>query len=236
MKINNETKIGIFVVLVLGGLALITWKTAGYEFIPEGYTIEVLFKDIDGVELNAPVTLNGLEVGRVEDISILYDKATRVRLTLWIDTKARLHEGARAFVKNMGFLGEKYVALTSGEDGTPFLKDGAVIDGDQPVDFQSVLVKGELIACHMEKITRNLEERLRVNSEAIDQIVVNLNTAIDNMAAVSGQVKNTLASNEKGIDRMIKNLSLTSQNLEEMSLDLKENPWKLLYKPRKKDR
>jgi len=236
MKITNETKIGIFVVVVLLGLTLITWKTVGYEFIPEGYKLRVLFKDIDGVELNAPVTLNGLEVGRVDHIDILYGDATRVQLTLWIDQKARLHEGAKAFVKNMGFLGEKYVALTSGEDGTPFLKPDAVINGDEPVDFQDIMAKGEVIAGNIQKITCNIEERLRVNSEAIDRIVADLDVTMKNMASISGQVNESLASNENRIDDTIKNLNLTSKNLEEMSFDLKENPWKLLYKPRTKDK
>ena len=236
MKITNESKIGIFVILVLLGLLLITWKTVGYEFIPDGYRLRVLFKDIDGVERNAPVTLNGLEVGRVDDIRILYDDATRVQLTLWIAKKAQLHEGAKAFVKNMGFLGEKYVALTSGEDGTPFLPENAVIHGEQPVDFQDIMAKGEVIAGHVQEITRNIEERLRINSEAIDRVIANLNTTVNNMASISGQVKDKLVSNEDRIDDTIQNLNLTSKNLEEMSFDLKENPWKLLYKPRTKDK
>ncbi len=232
MKITNEAKIGIFVVLVLVGLAVITWKTVGYEFIPKGYTIKVLFKDIDGVELNAPVTLNGLEVGRVDAIRILYDDATRVELSLWMKEEAQLHQGAKAFVKNMGFLGEKYVALTSGQDGTPFLQPDAVIQGETPVDFQDILAKGEAIATNMKKITEQVEERLRVNSAAIDTTMADLRTTMNNLSSITGNVKERLDVSDRLIDQTVVHLNLTSRNLEEMSYDLKENPWKLLYKPR----
>jgi len=234
MKVTNEAKIGIFVFLVLLGLGGITWKTVGYEFIPQGYSVKAVFKDIDGVELNAPVTLNGLEVGRVDDIHIRYGEATRVELTLWLKEEARLHEGAQAFVKNMGFLGEKYVALSSGRDGTPFLKSGDVIVGDEPADFQNIMTKGESIANNVEKITSQIEERLRINSENIDAILADMRSTMNHLSAVSGNLHERLEANDQVIDQMVQHLNSTSQNLEEMSYDLKKNPWKLLYKPRKK--
>lgn len=235
MKITNEVKIGIFVVMVLVGLGIITWKTVGYDFVPQGYKLKAVFKDIDGVELNAPVTLNGLEVGRVESLRILYGDATRVELTLWINAEAKLHEGARAYVKNMGFLGEKYVALTSGQDGTPFMVSDSVIQGENPVDFQEILSKGNDIATNVKAITAQVEERLRVNSEAIDRIMADMRTTMNNMAFISGNVKERLDVNDQVIDETMANLNRSSKNLEEMSFDLKANPWKLLYKPKQKN-
>jgi len=233
MRINNEAKIGIFVVGILIILAVGTWKTGNYEFIPRGYELNVRFQDIDGVELNAPVTLNGLEVGRVKDINILYGDATRVEITLWMKEEARVHEGAKAYVKNMGFLGEKYVALTTGEDGKPFLHSGAVIIGEEPADFQNILAEGEDIAANIKEISQQINERLKVNSEAIDDIIANMRTTMTNVNSISDNINNRLEVNDELIDDTIAHLNLTSQNLEEMSYDLKENPWKLLYKPKR---
>ena len=113
MKINNETKIGLLVVVVAIILGVITWKAGDYDFSPKGYELKVQFQNIDGVEENAPVTLNGLEVGRVSDIEILYGDATRVELRLWMKSDAKLHEGAKAYVKNMGFLGREVCCVNN---------------------------------------------------------------------------------------------------------------------------
>ena len=233
MKINNETKIGILVVVVAIILGVITWNAGDYDFTPKGYELKVQFQNIDGIEENAPVTLNGLEVGRVSDIEILYGDATRVELRLWMKSNAKLHEGAKAYVKNMGFLGEKYVALTTGEDGTPFLPPGSIIQGQDPGSFDKILGDGEEIAKNIKEISEQVNERLRVNSEAIDNIVINLDTTMKNIASISTNVNERLEANEAVVDEMVANLNTASKNLDEMSYDLKLNPWKLLYKPKR---
>ena len=41
MKINNETKIGIFITLILAILAVLTWRTGNFDFTPEGYDLNL---------------------------------------------------------------------------------------------------------------------------------------------------------------------------------------------------
>jgi phospholipid/cholesterol/gamma-HCH transport system substrate-binding protein len=234
MKLNNETKIGILVVVVLMILAVITWKTGDFNFAPDGYMVKVHFQNIEGVELNAPVTLNGLEVGRVRDIRIIYGDTTIVELTLWLKASARLHKGAKAYVKNMGFLGEKYVGLTTGVDREAFLPPGSIIQGKEPPSLEEILAEGEVIAANIKEITEELNERLQVNSESIDAIVADMRVTMKNVSSISDNVYERLRINEDRIDEMVVNLNASSKNLEELSYDLKENPWKLLYRPKKK--
>ena len=233
MKLSNETLIGIFVVVVLLGLGVITWKAGNYDFTPEGYELKVQFKNIDGVEENAPVTLNGFEVGRVKDIQILYGDATRVELTLWLDAKAKIHKGSKAFVKNMGFLGEKYVGLTTGDDGEEFLAPGTVLVGQEPTSLDKILVEGEVIAANLKEISAEVNERLKVNRDNIDEILANMRASMKNLSSISDNVNERLQVNKNLIDDTMVHLNGASKNLEEMSYDLKLNPWKLMYKPKK---
>ena len=117
MKFNNEIKIGTMVVLVLAALAYLTIKTGDYDFSPDGYELKAHFYNIDGVDQNAPVRLNGLEIGRVKTIKVLYGDDEKMELALWIDEGTKIREGSQAFVKNMGLFGEKYIGLTIGEPG-----------------------------------------------------------------------------------------------------------------------
>ncbi len=234
MKINNETRIGMFVVVVIVLLGLLTWKAGDIQIRQGGYEIKAHFKNIDGVALNAPVTVNGLEVGRVSDIRILYGKHTIMELTLWLRDNVMLREGAEVFVKNLGFLGEKYVALTTGNDDLPYLKKGAIVVGNEPPSFEKLLSQGDKIAGNLEQISAQLNERLKVNAAAIDSIVANLDVTIRDVASISAKINETLNSNQGSIDQIIVNVSSTTKNLEEMSLDLKEHPWKLLYRGKKK--
>jgi len=234
MKINNETKIGILVVGVIILLLTLTIKAGDFHFIEKGYPMKVHLRQIDGVEINAPVRFNGLEMGQVKDIHILYGEETLMELTLWLKDSVRLRQGAKVHVKNMGLMGEKYIGISDGDKGAPFLESGAVIVGEDPVDFEKLLAKGDEIGTNLKEISANINERLKVNSQAIDEIIVNLNKSTNHIASISENVDERLAVNRLAIDDTVANLNSTSKNLTELSEDLKLNPWKLLYREKKK--
>ena len=234
MKLNNETKIGILVTGVIVLLLILTFKAGDFHFIERGYSMKVHFKQIDGVELNAPVRFNGLEMGRVKDIRIIYGQETMMEVVLWLKDQVRLRQGAKAFVKNMGLLGEKFIGLTDGQSGAPFLEADAMIQGEEPVDFEKLLAKGQEIGDNLKEISSNLNERLKVNSQSIDQIIANLDVSMKHISSISENIDERLAVNRDSIDETMVNLKLTSKNLVELSEDLKINPWKLLYKDKKR--
>ena len=54
------------------------------------------------------------------------------------------------------------------------------------------------------------------------------------LASITQNINKRLGNNEKKIDDTIGNLHSLSVNLEELSYDLKLNPWKILYRGKKK--
>src|SRR5262245_50631365 len=118
MKISNEAKIGGLVVIAIAMMAALTIKAGDFHFVETGYAIKVRFHQIDGLERSAPVRFNGLEAGQVSDIQVLYDEeGTQMELSLMLKENIKIRQGAKAFVKNMGLLGEKYVGLSDGDKG-----------------------------------------------------------------------------------------------------------------------
>ena len=235
MKINNETKIGVMVTIVLTLLAVLTFKTGNFSLSKESYLIKVRFKNVDGVNLNSPVMFNGFEVGIVEDMIIKEDaEETKIELILSIGEVAKLREGAKAYVKNLGFMGEKYVGLTSGDKGGRYLNSGDVIIGQEPPDFERLLAQGQDIATRVNSITANIDERLKVNKDTVDETLLNLNITMGELALLVHNLNARLDENGKKIDSTIENFHGLSVNLEELSYDLKMNPWKILHKSKEK--
>ena len=222
------------VVAVLTLLAILTIRAGDFQFSKKGYMIEVHFQNVDGVTTNSPVMLNGFEVGHVKAIRIL-EKEDKVFMVLdvWMDQAAKIHDGAQAYVKNMGFLGEKYVGLTSGNPSLPYLQAKAVVIGEEPVDFEKLMRDGRDIAQHIKEISENLNERLTKNEEHIDSIIVNLDETMVNMTSITNNIDERLAINKQHIDDILSNFKDASVNVEELTYDLKINPWKLLYTPKR---
>jgi phospholipid/cholesterol/gamma-HCH transport system substrate-binding protein len=234
MNLTNETKIGIFVTGVIVMLLVITWKASNFKGIAlGGYEIKAQFQNIEGVETNAPVRLNGLEVGRVKSIDILYMDVPKVELVLWIRDGVKIPAGAKVFVKNMGFMGEKYIGLYADSMGNGYLSKGQMILGEEPATLEAMLADGKEIAANLKGISNKINERLQVNSENIDSIFADLKVTMKNMSGITTNLNERLTVNKHLIDETMVNVNTLSKNFEEMSYDLKMNPWKLLYKPKR---
>ena len=227
-------KIGILVTFVLAFLAVLTIKTGDFNFSKKGYMVKIQFDDIDGVSNNAPVMLNGLEVGSVKEIHIKnQDSGTVMELLVWLREDAQLKEDSKAYIKNMGFMGEKYIGLTSGKTGA-VLPPGAVIVGREPADFDKLLADGQEIAKEIKEITQNVNTRLKTNEQAIDEIFKNLNASMAHLRSITANIDERLVVNKTKIDDIVENMRDTSVNLDQFTYDLKQNPWKLMYRPKGK--
>jgi phospholipid/cholesterol/gamma-HCH transport system substrate-binding protein len=208
---TNEVKTGLVVILCLGILAALTILAGNFKLFQQSYSLNVIFSNSSGIEKDASVRLSGVEVGKVESVQLVYRKEgdTVVALKLELSEDARIREGAKASVTTLGLMGEKYVELTPGDKGAPFLKPGATIQGRDPIDIEAVI----------EQATSTMEVAKEAMTN-ISSLVKNLDSAI--------------ADNRPNIDEIMNNLRRTTDNLEEFTDDIKRNPWKLLVKGRDK--
>lgn len=235
MRITNETKIGLMVSAGIVLLAMLTIRTGNFNLSREGYIIKAHFDNVDGVNLNSPVMYNGFEVGIVEDIVIKEDHDDiKMELSLWINQKAKLRDGAKAYIKNLGFMGEKYIGLTSGEKGGRYLGEGSILEGEEPPDMEKILATGQDIAKRLKSISINIDERLETNKDAVDEILADLNVAMKDLASIVKNADERLTVNKDKIDNTVTNMHDLSVNLEELSYDLKMNPWKIMYRGKDK--
>ncbi|MGD8430241.1 MAG: outer membrane lipid asymmetry maintenance protein MlaD [Ectothiorhodospiraceae bacterium] len=136
-----EIWVGLFVVAgiaALFGLAMRVSNITAFQNV-EGYDVTAHFQNIGGLKERAPVTLAGVQVGRVTRITL--DKKTleaKVRLT--IDKQYDdLPKDTSASVLTAGLLGEQYVGLEPGGMPQPLKQ------GDELMLTQSALVLEKII-------------------------------------------------------------------------------------------
>ncbi|MBF0569176.1 MAG: MCE family protein [Candidatus Omnitrophica bacterium] len=242
MQLNNETKIGLMVIAGAIILLGITVKAGNFTLKKDGYRIAATFNDIDGVSKNSPVMLNGLEVGVVENIQIKYgDDQTVMELTLWLNNTAKLKQGAKAIIKNLGFMGEKYIALTAGDPHAAYLQPGATLQGQPPADINQLMSDGHELLGKANDIVTNIDQRLKTNEKNIDDTLANLNVTMTHMSSLTQHLDKIVGANESNINNILANVNAVSfnlkdasSNLDDMSADLKKNPWKLFFRAKEK--
>ncbi|MCG8426861.1 MAG: outer membrane lipid asymmetry maintenance protein MlaD, partial [Chromatiales bacterium] len=105
----------------------------------EGYELHARFDNIGSLKARAPVTMAGVKVGRVKDVS--FDQATyEAVVTLTIESQYNaIPDDSFAKIFTAGLLGEQYIGLDAGGS------DKVLKDGDTISLTQSALVLEEII-------------------------------------------------------------------------------------------
>jgi len=174
-KYTNEFKVGFFVCACLLALFYLVYSTGKLDFKKDGYNIFVTFNEIAGLQTKAPVMLNGLEVGKVDDIRVDYDNdQTRIVLKLWLDSKAKIRDDAVVSIKTLGLMGEKYIQIAS-RQGKDFITSGAMLTGKPYVDMDAM----------MDSVNTLVDG----NKSGITQIVKNFESTSKNFDDFSADIK-----------------------------------------------
>lgn len=206
-----EIKIGIFIFVGLVLLTIVTFSIGEFLFKP-GYNIKVILSFADGVQEAAPVRLAGVEVGEVKKATLFREPGTnktRVELSLWLTSDAKVEKDATVVVNTLGLIGEKYVEILPGTPGSPLLKDGDTIVGYDSVSMQKMTQKGYEIILKLE------------------QMIDSINYVLDKVKAKEGTVGKLFME-----DKIYKDIEEITTDIKDMVKDLKSHPWKLLGKPR----
>jgi phospholipid/cholesterol/gamma-HCH transport system substrate-binding protein len=203
MKITNELKTGIVVVAAICVGVVFWMKTT--DFSSQPYKIKTYFNFADGIKPNSIVKLSGVDAGRVEKIDFSYSPETKVELTLSIDKKAKIHEDSVAYIATSGLVGDTFVGLTPGSADKPFLKEGAFVPSEDPMEMRKLMKKAEGIADNLDKTLLQVKD-------------------------LAGNLNLVVTDNKSRIDNIAMNLEETSVNFKDFSEDVKQHPWKLLIK------
>lgn len=157
--ISFEVKVGIFILIGIIILFIMIFSIGEVYLLRPGYHIKILFNFANGIAMNAPVRVAGIEVGEVDNIRIYYDtnaERTKVELTAWIKKDVVVEEDARAVINTLGLLGEKYLEIFPGRSKR-FLKDGSVLAGIDPISTENMTMEIKKLLDSLLVVTERLE-------------------------------------------------------------------------------
>ncbi|MEO8253278.1 MAG: MlaD family protein [Flavobacterium sp.] len=225
MKLTREIKTAI---LVIASILLFIW---GYSFLKgrdlfSSYTtLYVEYDSVEGLAPSAPVTLNGLGIGKIEKITINPSNG-KLLVELQIKTDFPISKTSIATIYEPGFIGGKQIAIE------PNFSDKTVVEsGDR---LKANLRLG---------LTESLSKKLVPLQDKIDKILVNadvlisgFNTVLDKKTQedlkktfaelsktmeqfhqASAGVNSLIAQNKTQINSAVSNFNKASSNFSKIS-------------------
>ena len=139
---KTEIIVGLFIAAGLAALFMLAMKASNLNIYNDdtGYEITANFDDASGLKVKSPVTMSGVRIGRVSDITFdsqLFEAVVKIRIESQYKT---LPKDTSASIYTAGLLGEKYVGLEAGGD------EENLKQGDKLKLTQSALVLEKLIS------------------------------------------------------------------------------------------
>ena len=137
-----ETAVGCFVLIGIICLGYLSVKLGRLElFGGDEYRVSAYFDSVSGLKKGASVEIAGVEVGRVDDITLDPGQADRARVTLKMRRSIRLQEDIIASVRTRGIIGDKFILLKPGGSETAIGAGGTIRETESAVDLEELLSK-----------------------------------------------------------------------------------------------
>ena len=130
-KFAMETAVGVFFFVGLILIGIMTVKLGHVSFFGEKtYPLSASFTSVTGLRVGSPVYMFGIEVGRVERLT-MDQKNRKAAVELQIKQGIKVYDDAIATIKTEGLIGDKYLGIDPGGAGE-LLKPGGTITETQP--------------------------------------------------------------------------------------------------------
>ncbi|MBS1139841.1 MAG: hypothetical protein H6R13_1294 [Proteobacteria bacterium] len=212
----NYTVVGAFV-LVLGAVlvAALLWLASGGAF-QKKYDLYAAIMDesVAGLNLNAPVKYNGVDVGKVRQIELDPSNPERVNLLFAIERGTPIKEDTVAVLKTQGLTGIAYVELSGGADQAPLLR--AAEGSEYPV----IRTKPSLSA-RLDNVLTSVLAKLDSTSNNLNAILsVENQAAFKSTLADLASLAHTLAARKETIDAGLIDTARTMKNSAQASAGL----------------
>ncbi len=204
----NFALVGAFV-LALGGLLIagLLWLAAGGAFQTQ-YDLYQATEDesVAGLNLNAPVKFNGVDVGKVREIHLDRQNPALVHLVFAIERGTPIKVDTVAVLRTQGLTGIAYVELSGGA------KDAALLRAVPPNRYPVIQTRPSLSA-RLENVLTSVLSKLDDTSGSINAILSPANVAaLQSTLADIAVIARTVAARRDSIDAGITAATRTFQN------------------------
>lgn len=251
----HYTVVGIFVITLIAAITLaIIWLSSGFSF--ETYKVYAAYmqESVNGLNLDAPVEFNGVNVGQVESIEISKNNPRLVKVLLKVKGSTPITQGTEATLTSRGVTGVAYLALKDkGQDLRPLVKQKGQ---EYPVikTVPSLFTRLDAILSQLSDNFKEISKTFRSvfdeqNQQSIKVTLENLKQVTDNLSKNSEKfniiVNNTARATERmtpffqsstttmrtletqtlpSIYRVLTNLEEMSRSLADTAQEIKQNP------------
>jgi phospholipid/cholesterol/gamma-HCH transport system substrate-binding protein len=161
-----KIRLGLF---IAGGLALFVFAIfiigKQKNLFDPVFKIHANFNNISGLQVGNNVRFSGINVGTVDDITIINDSTIKVDMLIRKDIMKFIKSDCVVAIGSEGIIGDRLMVITRGSPDGPPVKEGQMLASTEPVETDAIMASLQATAENAEFITGQLAEIIfQINS------------------------------------------------------------------------
>ncbi|MDO8684384.1 MAG: MlaD family protein [Armatimonadota bacterium] len=221
LRFRPEARVGL--VIFIGVLTLIGmyFFLGGRWLQARTYRVYAVFRDVQRLDRGAMVRMAGVQVGRVDNITLTRDSRARVAMSIREDVKIPVGSAFR--VTSGGLVGDIYVEVAPVEDGKVVLQPGQVVEGEDTVTLNQLAPQVSKLITEFQTSARSLNKILgdEQTMASIKNTVANTELASRKAADFMGQLQIIAAQNSAQVEVALANAALASEDFAAVAENLR---------------
>jgi phospholipid/cholesterol/gamma-HCH transport system substrate-binding protein len=218
--------VGLVVIAAIAGLlALVTMASDGPGFLAPQRTINVIFRDAQGIRIGSPVRVAGLDTGNVVDVDLVEVEGSlraRVRITLPAGLVKKLRQDVKVSIQP-ALTGMSHVNILSTGRSAVALVPGQSIPGIETSFFDPIIEQVGLGPTERNHLSHTIAEiRQTVDSigPRLRQMLGSLQETTTNLREMSDSVRPAVESAVGQFDDLARKLNTNSPRVEKILVEV----------------
>jgi phospholipid/cholesterol/gamma-HCH transport system substrate-binding protein len=229
LKITREIKTAI---LVISSILLFIW---GYSFLKgrdlftHYRTFYVEYDNVEGLTSSAPVTINGLVVGKVTAIEL--EPTGKLLVELQVKSDFPISTTSTVSIYEPGLIGGKQMMITPDLKNTTPAESGSKLPGANIPGLTALVgeklaplqQKLDVVLANADKLISGINNVLNNDGQVhLQKAIAELDGTMQEFHKASGNLNDILANNKGKIDGMVTNFNKVSSDFSKISDSLQK--------------
>lgn len=220
MKISNETKIGILTTVSIALLILGFNFLKGNKLFEKSRNIYADFKNVEGLEASDAVTINGLSIGNISDISEADKDVKSIRVTINLKKDVHIPKNSIASIST-GLISSASIVIVKG-DAADYLVDGDTLATVEKAGLlDQVQSNINPVITKLSGTLQSLDSLVEIVGSMFDpktknnfsSIFANLAVSSASLQTILNSQSGTLAKSLNNVDSFTKNLAKNNDHI-----------------------
>lgn len=228
MKITREIKVAVLVIL---SIVLFYWGFTflkGKNLFDNSNKLYAVYDNVAGLVVSAPVTINGLNIGKVNTIEMLPDGKMKVELVI-TNEQIKIAKSSTAQIMDSGLIGGREIAIINNFSDTNLVESGDTLKTSDKLGLTAQLAnqigpvkdKVEVLLENANKLISNLNATLDASTQQkLKSAIASLEITMAEFSQTSKSINGILAENKSKLNTTLSNFEKTSANLDNMTASL----------------